>query len=837
MNNGLKDKFTANLKRALIAAVRLATENRETEIKPEHLLYGLVAVKGSLSSEIAGKFKLDAEWLKNFIITKAPAVVAAVSEPLLSDSSQKIIQRAALIANLHHHKYLGSEHLLAALLELADTTVHEILQKNNVAIANLQGQLQVVLRSTSRFPDITAAVDGPAERGGMLGLPGGLEEMERMMLGGSAQNQASALELFTTDLTDETIQQNIDPVIAREEEIERLIQILCRRHKNNPVLLGDPGVGKTAIVEGLAKKISRGEVPDILLDKKILSLDLGLMLAGTMYRGEFEQRLKNLVAEIKKDQNILIFIDEIHTLTGAGAAPGSLDAANILKPALARGDIHCIGAATLEEYRKHIESDPALERRFQPIIVKEPSPEKTVAILQGIKTAYEKFHHVKITDDAIDAAVKLSARYLTDRFLPDKAIDLLDEASAKRRAGQDSQGLIQKIKQIEKGLALLTKNKRQAILGEKYPEALEIKAQEQAARVELNEANGLWQKAQEKSLGEITEQDITELVAKMTGIELSELAESENHKVADLAGKLKKKIIGQDDAIQELTTAIRRSRAGLGLVKRPIGSFIFLGPSGVGKTELAKVLAEELFEDPQALLKIDMSEFKESFNVSKLIGSPPGYVGYRESGQLTEAVRRRPYSVVLFDEIEKAHPEIFNLLLQVMEDGELTDAAGKKINFKNTIIIMTSNVGLKDFVAGRRIGFADLARSEDLYEEMKGYLEKSLADQFRPEFLNRLDKVIVFRPLTPEHLQTIAKLQLQALVGQLKAKKIKLQISPKIAAFLAEKDYDPQQGARLIRKNLQEMVTNPLSEMLLEQPIKKNAIIKLRLVSGRIALA
>ncbi|MBI5621735.1 ATP-dependent Clp protease ATP-binding subunit [Candidatus Falkowbacteria bacterium] len=827
MSNPLQEKFTDNLKQTLSRAHDLAWELKQPTVNPEHLLYGLLAYRGSVSSEILNKFQLKEEALRQTIQEKNP-IMTTDAVPRLSEETKKIIQRAVLTANLFNHRYVGTEHLLSALLESGHALVKEALTKNSINLGDIQQQLSIILRSTSKFPDITKAFDSAKDFGGP-------EDMEKVMIAG-AGNQGSILELFTTDLTDETTQQDIDPVIGREEEIERVIQVLSRRNKNNPVLLGDPGVGKTAIVEGLAKKILHGDVPDILLDKRILNLDLGLMLAGTMYRGEFEQRLKNMVVEIKRDPEIILFIDEVHTLTGAGAAPGSMDAANILKPALARGEIRCIGATTLEEYRKHIESDAALERRFQPVQVKEPSKDKTIAILQGIKGNYEKFHHVEIGDEAITAAVRLSARYIADRFLPDKAIDLLDEAAARIRVQQDSQGLVQKIKKIERGLDLLERNKRQAIISEQYTEALEYKDQEVAAKEELRAAREEWQKQQKKSLGKITDRDIAELVAKMTGIPLSELVESEKDKILHLEQHLKAHIIGQDEAITELAQAIRRTRAGIALEKRPIGSFIFLGPSGVGKTELAKVLAEELFEDHDALIKIDMSEFRESFNVSKLIGSPPGYVGYRESGALTEAVRRRPYSVVLFDEIEKAHPEIFNILLQVMEDGELTDATGKKINFKNTIIIMTSNVGLKDFVTAKKIGFDDLSGNADLYEEMKGYLEKSLADQFRPEFLNRIDKIIFFRPLGKTHLQTIVTLQLSALNTRLKQQKVKLQTTAKAIACLAQKDFDPQQGARQIRKNIQELVENPLSELLLEKKVKKNGTIKLTVARGTIIL-
>lgn len=824
----IRDKCTRHLRNALDAAAELARQSEHENVEPEHLLYGLVATRGGLSAEILAKFKLDPEKLRALIGERHRPTRPAQQEPLLSAESKRVLQKAVFIAGAYHHRYVSTEHLLAAILELLTPTVQEMLTKNEVVITQVQQQLHLVLRSTSKFPDVTAMMDGGTPSGSADDIPGQF---------GAGPSGGNVLELFTTNLTDASVQQNIDPVIGRTAEIDRVIQILCRRTKNNPVLIGEPGVGKTAIVEGLAKKILHSQVPEILLDKKILALDLGLMLAGTMYRGEFEQRLKNAIAEIKKDPDVILFIDEMHTLTGAGAAPGSMDAANILKPALARGDIRCIGATTLEEYRKHIETDPALERRFQSIMVKEPTPEKTVAILQGIRQNYETFHRVTITDDALQAAVRLSTRYLPDRFLPDKAIDLLDEAAARIRVRSTSNGAIQKLKQIRRGIELLEKNKHQAIVNERYDDALDYKAQEDTARGELQAAEDAWRREQTKTIGTISEHDIAQLVASTTGIPIAELVSTETGKLTDLEAKLKRHVIGQDTAVRELVRAIRRSRTGVALEKRPVGSFIFLGPSGVGKTELAKQLAAELFADEQALVKIDMSEFRESFNVSKLIGSPPGYVGYRESGQLTEAVRRKPYSVVLFDEIEKAHPEIFNILLQVMEDGELTDATGKRVNFRNTIIIMTSNVGLKDFVASKHIGFSDLADSKDLYDEMKGYLEKSLADQFRPEFLNRVDRVIVFRPLGLPQLKKIATAQIAALNARLAQQGLTLKLGRGVVDFLATNGFDPQQGARLIRKNIQEYIEDPLAEGLLEQKFTKGAIIKGKLDNGTITLA
>lgn len=819
MSLPLTDKFTGHLKRSLRLAHAVAAELGHAQVTPEHLLYGLAANRGSLAAEVLGKLSFGTEQLKELLVRDHANPMTVPSSPLLSEPARIVLQRAVALAGTHAHRYVGTEHVLHALIEHPTATLQQLLARQKITQQHIAQQLELVLRSTSRFSDLAAVVESGTNAE---------TEAELERLTGAANSQTNVLELFTTDLTNRTVQQSIDPVIGREVEIARLTQILCRRTKNNPVLLGDPGVGKTAIVEGLAKKILNGDVPEVLLDKRILMLDLGLLLAGTMYRGEFEQRLKNVIGEIQADSNIILFIDELHTLTGAGAAPGSLDAANILKPALARGQIRCIGATTLEEYRKHIESDPALERRFQPIAVAEPNPEKTVQILRGIKGHYEQFHHVAITDNALTAAVQLSVRYLPDRFLPDKAIDLIDEAAARLRVTQNTGGLVQKIKKISEGIELLRKNKHTAITSQRYSEALEYQNHETVAQAELSITQAEFSKVQQQLIGTVTERDIAAIVSHTTGIPFADISQPEQKRLANLTKAIQRRIVGQDAAISQVTAAIRRARAGISNQRRPIGSFIFLGPSGVGKTELARALAAELFEDERALLKIDMSEFHESFNVSKLIGSPPGYVGYKESGQLTEAVRRKPYSVVLFDEIEKAHPEVFNLLLQVMEDGELTDGAGKRINFRNTLIIMTSNVGLKEFVNNKRLGFGDVAEQEELVEEMKGYLEKSLTDQFRPEFLNRLDGIIFFRPLIKGDLKKITKFQLAELNTRLKDKKITLKTNAAVIDLLVSRNANPTQGARLIRKNIQELLEQPLSEGILSGKYQKGAIIQVR---------
>ncbi|MEK7139650.1 MAG: ATP-dependent Clp protease ATP-binding subunit [Patescibacteria group bacterium] len=821
---GSTNSLTDHLKQSLTAAHQLAEELRQDTVQAEHLLYGLLMVRGSLSGELLHRLTISPDRVKAFIVSTY-GQYTTTHVPRLSATAKGLLQHAVLLAGTAGHRYVGTEHLLTALVTKPLLGVRDIFLMHQISLPQLGQQLQLILRSTGRFADILSAANSD-----------GADREEAGLFGNSSANNASALELFTVDLTTDTIQQTIDPVIGREAEIERVTQILCRRTKNNPILLGDPGVGKTAIVEGLAKKIMVGTVPEVLTNKRILMLDLGLLLAGTMYRGEFEQRLKNVIAEINKDDSIILFIDEIHTLTGAGAAPGSMDAANILKPALARGQIRCIGATTLDEYRKHIESDPALERRFQPVIVAEPTPDKALQILRGIKENYERYHHVTITPAALESSVRLSTRYLPERRLPDKAIDVIDEAAARYRVTQPGSGLPKKIHEIEHGITLLQKKKRGAITAERYPEALDYKSQEAIAQRQLAAVQAEWAIHQQRIIGTVTERDVAELVAKMTGVPLAELATDDQAKLKHLAQRLQEHVIGQTEAIAELTRAIRRSRAGLATAKRPIGSFIFIGPSGVGKTELAKALAKELFEDEQALVKIDMSEFKEGFNVSKLIGSPPGYVGYKESGQLTEAVRRKPYSVVLFDEIEKAHPEIFNILLQVMEDGELTDATGKKINFRNTIIIMTSNVGLKEFIGSKHIGFGASASRPEITTDLKRHLLKSLGDWFRPEFLNRVDGVLFFNPLGLTELKKITILQLQELNQQLASQGLKLRANPAAIQFLATQGADQEQGARLIRKNVQELVATPLADKILAQEVTKGDIIEITTHDGQLVL-
>ncbi|MFA6304469.1 MAG: ATP-dependent Clp protease ATP-binding subunit [Patescibacteria group bacterium] len=835
MNNDsdIFNKFTGHYKRVLTLAQDVAASLHHQTIEPLHLLYCLSNERGSLGASILYKNQLTPDRVRvvlqilNNHQTRSQTTTKAL--PALSPTSQKVLERSVKLAFQHTHKYIGTEHLLYSLITVDDELLLNYLKDERINLSGLQNHLKTILQSTSKFGDLA---NGSGE------LPDD-PALEKVLTENFNQKNDSALAAFAVDLTEESISANIDPVIGRESEIDRLIQILSRRTKNNPVLLGEPGTGKTAIVEGLAKRIVQGKVPDVLIGKRILNLDLGATLAGTMYRGEFEARLKDIITEVKNDPNIILFIDEVHSLIGAGSSAGSLDAANLLKPELARGNLRLIGATTLDEYKKHIESDPAFERRFQPIIINESSIEETKEILQGIKKNYETYHQVKISDEAIAAAVELSSRYLPDKFLPDKAIDLLDEAAAKIKVETTKDGLIKVIKKLEEELRVLQKAKEKNIVEEKFDEALKFKRQEDDILIKLDDLKQLSLKEKKKILGTITRADIAAVLSRITKIPLNDLIVEEKQKLMHLEDKLKKFIIGQNGAIIELAESIRRTRAGLANPNKPIASFIFLGPSGVGKTETAKVLAREIFEDENALIRIDMSEFSEPFNISKLIGAPAGYVGYKEQGKLSDAVKRRPYSVVLFDEIEKAHPDVFNLLLSILEDGHLTDAVGKKINFKNTIIIMTSNIGLSEFNRLSSLGFkADDKNEQEKLEEEYSLLEEKiqegLKDTFRPEFLNRIDKVVIFKPLSPQAAVSIAKLQLADLAQRMSTQKFQLKVGSSVIKKLAEQGYSPAQGARGIRRLIQDLIENPLAGEMLSGKFLANDTISVKLAKDKI---
>jgi len=833
-SNNIYNKFTNHFKRIITLAQNVAASLHHQQIEPLHLLYCLANEKGSIGTEVMQKNKLTPDKVRRAleILNNHQSKFQTSTKPLpgLSLTSQKIVERAVKTAFENKHKYVGTEHLLLSLAESDDPLLNEFLTEQQVSKESLVAHIKTILKSTSKFPDLTSD----------FSVPGG-EEMERVLVDNLLAKKESALNYFAVDLTDEKVQQNIDPVIGRDQEIDRVIQILSRRTKNNPILLGDPGTGKTAIVEGLAKRILQGKVPDVLINKRILNIDLGATLAGTMYRGEFENRLKQIIEEVKKQPNIIIFVDEIHTLIGAGSASGSLDAANLLKPELARGNLRLIGATTMEEYKKHIESDAAFERRFQPVIIQESTAAETKEILQGIKKNYEKYHKVKISDEAVQAAIELSARFLPDKFLPDKAIDLLDEAAAKIKVETTKNGLGKTIKKMEEELKNIIIKKDRLILDEKFEEALKLKSQENDLLTKLSDIKKQEEKESQRILGTITRHDIAAIISRITKIPLAELVQEERDRLLQLEKTLSKYIIGQDEAVKNLAESIRRSRVGLSNPKRPIASFIFLGPSGVGKTETAKVLAKEIFESEDALIRIDMSEFAEPFNISKLIGAPAGYVGYKESGKLTDAVKRRPYSVVLFDEIEKAHPEIFNLFLPILEDGHITDAVGKKINFKNTIIIMTSNIGLTEFNQQASLGFSVTEKTEkqklqDEYERLEEKIREGLNDTFRPEFLNRIDKIITFKPLSQEAALKIAKLQMAELTERINKQGFYLKISPPVYKQIVAKGFTAEQGARGIRKAVQDEIENMLATGLLTDELNAGDTVKLKVNKDKIVM-
>ncbi len=835
MSSPILDTFTHHLKNVLKQAAALAAVLHHPELRPEHLLYGLAGQKGSIGTEILTKAGLTAESLKEHVIKKNVITLPAqefehLTEPILSTASKKAIERAVLIANQHDHKYVGTEHLLASVLRLEDATVSEILRSHQVTGKELQQHVAVVLKNTSKFPDLTNLFEQTKE----------LEEDVQLQPNQRPRERGSALEYFCSDLTDERLQKTIDPVIGREQEIERLIHILSRRTKNNPVLVGDPGVGKTAIVEGLAKRILQGNVPDVLADKRILSLDISLLVAGTVYRGEFEGRLKQVIEEVRSDPNIILFIDELHTIIGAGGASGALDAANMLKPALAKGQLHCIGATTHEEYHKHIESDAALERRFQAILVPEPSEQEALAILRGLKVNYERYHRVAIDESALRAATRLSVRYLQDKFLPDKAIDLIDEAASKLKVGHAADPATQRVRELEETLDDVQQRKHDAIHGEDFGKALTLKQSELKIRAELAGLREAQSRADATPLGTITEQDVAGVVARMTGIPVGAMLETEQHKLTRLEDELRTHIVGQDEALQAIAACIRRSRTGLAAPERPLGSFLFLGPSGVGKTETAKVLARTVFGDEKALLRFDMSEFSESFHASKLIGAPAGYVGYKEGAKLTEGVKRRPHTVVLFDEIEKAHPDLFNLLLQILDEGHLTDAVGKRVNFKNAVVIMTSNVGLAEMSRQAAIGFTNPERRaahDEAFKQLDARVREELRRTFRPEFLNRIDRIITFRPLEPGSGERIASILLAQLEARLRQQGYRLLVDRAAKRWLAAHGMTPEHGARALRRLIEEDVTSKIADYLLQPGAARAKTIRVRVAKDAMTVS
>ncbi len=825
--DSILNKFTSHYQHVVSTAYRFATHTKAPHIEPIHLLWGLICETGSLAHEILRKAGLPPPPLPPLEeeIKSAPSSVFALP---ITDTVKAVIKKSVLAASRYHHKYIGTEHLLMGLLNSRDAAVERALQDHRITIPALKKHVALVMKSTSRFPDLTQAISRDE-----------MEDEEDETRTHSSKTKTPALDFFANELTSAAAQVHLDPVIGRMREINRIIQILSRKTKNNPILLGDPGVGKTAIVEGLAKRIWEGAVPDLLLRKRIYSLDLTLLVAGTMYRGEFESRIKQVLDEVRADPNIILFIDEIHNIIGAGSASGSLDAANILKPALARGEIHCIGATTYEEYKQHLETDPALERRFQAVQVSEPSVDETVEILKGVKASYETHHHVSVEDDALMAAAHLSAQYLPEKRLPDKAIDLVDEASAMKRVSGSESPYLRELRMKESAFEAVKKEKEEAVKKENFPLALQKKEEERAIASTIADLhkNEQTRESNATRYGNVTREDIIHVLADITGIPLGRIEEEERSHLLNLETLLNERIIGQKEALHEVASFIRRSRAGLAGDKRPLGSFIFLGPSGVGKTETAKVLAEVVFRDPEAFIRFDMSEFSESFNISKLIGAPAGYVGFREGGKLTELVRRKPYSVILLDEIEKAHPDVFNLFLSILDDGSLTDATGRKVNFRNTIIIMTSNIGLSAFNASASLGFSSAdAKHGAAYEETKMRVLGELHERFRAEFLNRIDRIMVFRPLSAASLKAIAEQQLRQIQARLAKQSIALTWDNKAAELITKLSLSPNEGARKISRVLRQQVEDLVTDLLLNSKARAGSAIRLSVRKDAIAL-
>ena len=794
-------KFTARAEKALEYAQEIAMELGHNYIGTEHLLYGLVEEGTGVASKVLQNQGLTSEKVKQSIeeIVGVGDEIEDANQISFTPRSKRVIENAFLEARRLGTEYIGTEHLLIGIMKEGDCVATRIMLEEDVNPQGLYNELVKVLNEEG-------------EEG---------NESNSSSSKGS-YNSTPTLNQYGTDLTKQAKEGKLDPVIGRKEEIQRVIQILSRRTKNNPCLIGEPGVGKTAVAEGLAEKIVAGDVPEILKNKRVVSLDMASMIAGAKYRGDFEERIKKALKEVKKAGDVIIFIDEIHTIVGAGSAEGAVDAANILKPLLARGEIQLIGATTLKEYRKYIEKDAALERRFSPVTVNEPTEEEATQILFGLRDKYEAHHNVKITDEAIKAAVELSSRYINDRYLPDKAIDLIDEAASKVRMSSYTEP--DSFKELKDKIEKLDKEKEEAIRVQDFEKAAKIRDKENAKKKELEDAKKEWETKSSKNVSTLKEEDIADVISSWTGIPVAKVSQNENDKLKNLEENLHKRVIGQDEAVSAVAKAIKRSRMGLKDPNKPIGSFLFLGPTGVGKTELSKALAENLFGSEDALIRIDMSEYMEPHSVAKLIGSPPGYVGYDEAGQLTEKVRRKPYSVILFDEIEKAHPDVMNMLLQVLDDGRLTDSQGRTVNFKNTVIIMTSNVGAKLITDKKTLGFIEEKENgEKEYQDIKKDVMGELKKEFKPEFLNRIDEIIVFHKLEDNQIRKIVDIMLNNVAKLLKEQGIKLTVDENAKDLVAKKGTDKTFGARPLKRAIQTMVEDKIAEAMLDGKIKKEA--------------
>ena len=791
------DRFTAKARESINLAVQAAEELGHSYVGTEHLLIGLLEEGGGVAARVLSENGVKKEKVISLVSQLiSPDQTVRMEESGYTPSARRVLENSYKEAVRFKARLIGTEHLLISIIRDNDCVASRLLNTIGISIQKL-------------YIDVLAAMgeDAPANK-------------EELLKGAKTKGSTPTLDSYSRDLTELARAGKLDPVIGRETEIKRLIQILSRRTKNNPCLIGEPGVGKTAVVEGLAQMIIEGNVPETIAEKRVLTLDLSGMVAGSKYRGEFEERIKKVIAEVMEDGEVLLFIDEIHTIIGAGGAEGAIDASNILKPSLARGELQLIGATTIEEYRKYIEKDSALERRFQPVTVAEPSQEEAVEILKWLRDKYEAHHRVRITDEAIQAAVKLSSRYIADRFMPDKAIDVIDEAASKVRLTAFVEP--PEIKELEKEIEKLEDQKEAAIRDEAYEKAGTIKKKQEKKKEKIDKIREKWQKDKDTKKQVVDEEEIADVVSSWTKIPVRKLEEGESQRLKNLESILHERVIGQEEAVTAVAKAIRRGRVGLKDPKRPIGSFLFLGPTGVGKTELSKALAEAMFGTENALIRVDMSEYMEKHSVSKMIGSPPGYVGYDEGGQLSEKVRRNPYSVILFDEIEKAHPDVFNILLQVLDDGHITDAQGRKIDFKNTVIIMTSNAGAESIISPKRLGFGAVADEKADYKVMKDRVMEEVKHLFKPEFINRIDEIIVFHPLNKGHMKDIVTIMLKEIMKRTKEQmNITLSVDEAAKEFLINKGYDEKYGARPLRRTIQSSLEDRLAEEILDGAVKE----------------
>lgn len=812
----MNERYTEDAKRAITSATETAYRLSHNYVGTEHLLIGLLHADG-VASKVLEKNGVEVNKVLELVnqLIAPNTTMEAVEVDGFTPRSKRILDQSYKEAIRLKTQLVGTEHILIALIKESDCIAVRLL--NTLGI-NVQKLYVDVL--TAVGADMNTAKNEYAANKGKA----------------KAKSSTPTLDQYSRDLTEYAREGKLDPVIGRESEIQRVIQILSRRTKNNPCLVGEPGVGKTAIAEGLARKIVEGNIPEIIKDKRVLTLDLSGMVAGSKYRGEFEERIKKVINEVMNDGNVLLFIDEIHTIIGAGGAEGAIDASNILKPSLARGELQLIGATTREEYRKYIEKDAALERRFQPVIVEEPSEEEAILILKGLRDSYEAHHKVKITDDALEAAVKMSSRYINDRYLPDKAIDLMDEAASKVRLSTFITS--PEVKELEADILRLEEDKEQAIKQEAYEKAGEIKKQQEEITAKLNALQVKSEKEKQETLLVVGENEIADIISSWTKIPVKKLAEEESERLRNLENILHERVIGQEDAVTAVSKAIRRGRVGLKDPNRPIGSFLFLGPTGVGKTELSKALAEAMFGSENAMIRVDMSEYMEKHSVSKLIGSPPGYVGYDEGGQLSEKVRQNPYSVILFDEVEKAHPDVFNILLQVLDDGHITDAQGRRVSFKNTIIIMTSNAGAQNIISPKKLGFASVSDDKEDYKKMKEGVMEEVKRIFKPEFINRIDEMIVFHSLTKENIRNIVEIMLKSIAKRSKQQmNISLEVGNDVIDYIVEKGYDQNYGARPLRRAIQSNVEDKLAEGVLEGSIHAGDEVVVQLIDKEIKIS